>query len=282
MTNDAVEAVRPLIEARGHSLEVHLPDPPPPLVGDATRLCQVLVNLLSNAAKYTPDGGRIRIGVEVEEDKLVLRVSDTGIGIPAGLLPRMFDLFRQGDRSLDRQEGGLGIGLTLVRRLVELHGGSVVAASAGEGQGSELTVRLPLSAGAAPLEEPPAPAPPAPAAARRVLVVDDNRDGGETLAVILRFWGHEVRVCEDGPGALAEAADFRPEVVLLDIGLPGMDGYEVARRLRERFGPGAMRLIALTGYGNDTDRRRSLEVGFDEHLTKPAELGELRRLLGSV
>ncbi len=263
----AVETVRPLIDARGHSLMVRVDAEPPRLDADPTRLEQVVANLLNNAAKYTGERGHITVRAGREGGEAVVRVRDTGAGIPADVLPHVFDLFRQADRTLDRSEGGLGIGLTLVKRLAELHGGRVEAHSDGPGRGSEFVVRLPLSAGPAPPAPPPAPRP-APAA-RRVLVVDDNADAADTLAALLHGRGHAVRVARDGDAALLAAREFGPEVVLLDIGLPGMDGYAVARALRAAPGGGGLRLVALTGYGRDEDRRRSSEAGFDEHLVKP-------------
>jgi CheY-like chemotaxis protein len=276
----AVETSRPLVEARRHELTLHGPAGPVWLVADAARLEQVLANLLNNAAKYTEEGGRIGLEVALEDREVVIRVRDTGIGIPAEMLPRVFDLFVQADRSLDRSQGGLGIGLTLVKSLVELHGGRVEARSGGPGQGSEFTVRLPLGA------ENPEEAP-APAAERagsngrplRVLVVDDNVDAAASLALLLEAYGHAVQTAHDGRAALALAADFVPQVVLLDIGLPGLDGYAVARQLRRQPGLEGAMLVALTGYGQEEDRRRSREAGLDRHLVKPVDPAELERLL---
>jgi two-component system CheB/CheR fusion protein len=278
----AVEESRPLIDARGHRLRVTLPPQPVWLVGDATRLVQVLANLLNNAAKYTEEGRDIGLMVEHGQGEAVVRVRDTGLGIPADLLPRVFDLFTQGDRSLARSEGGLGVGLTVVRSLVEMHGGSVSAHSDGPGTGSEFVVRLPaLRVKAASPEDDGeaqrAAAPPSPS--RRVLVVDDNHDTADSLAVLLKVGGHQVRTAHDGPAALEEAASFRPEVVLLDIGLPRMDGYEVARRLREEVGLRGALLVAVTGYGQEEDRRRAEEAGFQVHLVKPADPGAVQALL---
>ena len=230
----AIEGARPLIDARRHRLEVNLPEAPVPVEADPVRLAQVLWNLLNNAAKYTPDGGRITLEVE-RSDGAVVRIRDTGMGIAPEMLPKVYDLFTQMERTLDRSEGGLGIGLTLVRRLTEMHGGTVAATSEGLGQGSEFVVRLP----ALPDEAPPAgstrPAPAercvAPAAGRRILVVDDNRDSAESLAMLLRLYGNDVRTVQDGRLALEVAAAYHPSVVLLDIGLPGLDGLEVCRRL---------------------------------------------------
>ncbi|HEY1376607.1 MAG TPA: response regulator, partial [Gemmataceae bacterium] len=237
--------------------------------------------LLNNAAKYTEAGGRIRLAVSRQGDEAVISVADTGIGIPPDVLPHIFDLFTQDARGLDRAEGGLGIGLTLVRRLVEMHGGTIRAMSAGPGRGSEFIVRLP----ALPFQPgepaaPPAAADKVPAAApRRVLIVDDNVDSAESLALLLGIGGHNVRTAADGPAALAAARDHRPDIVLLDIGLPRMDGYEVARRLRGEPDLPPVTLIAMTGYGQDEDRRKARDAGFDHHLVKPVDPEELARLL---
>jgi PAS domain S-box-containing protein len=332
----AVETTRPIIEARNHQLTVDCPPEPLWLEVDPVRLEQVLTNLLNNAAKYTDPGGKIWLSVEVEGDGLrvegqqgpepstlnpqpstaVIRVRDTGIGIPADLLPRVFDLFTQARDRLDPAQGGLGLGLTLVRSLVQMHGGSVAAWSEGAGKGSEFTVRLPAGKGTgqkgkgerrkakgerrkakgkspstSPFAFPPSPS-------RRVLVVDDNLDAAETLAEMLELWGHEVRVAHDGPAALKAVVSYEPEVVLLDIGLPGMDGYEVAQQLRKDEGgrrkdegepihPSSFRLrplllVALTGYGQEEDRRRSREAGFDRHLTKPVDPAAIQEMLNNI
>jgi signal transduction histidine kinase/CheY-like chemotaxis protein len=276
----AVDSTRPLSEARRHTVEVNVPPGPLRVLADATRVEQVLANLLNNAAKYTEEGGHISLTAAAEGEEAVIRVRDNGIGIAPDMLPRVFDLFMQAHSTLDRALGGLGIGLTLVRRLVELHGGTIEAHSEGPGKGSEFVVRLPL------LERPgpgPAPEPAAPAAARaspqRVLVVDDNRDAAESLALMLRLDGHEVRVAHDGPAALEAAHAFGPEVVLLDIGLPRMSGHEVAARLLQQPHGGRRLLVAMTGYGQDEDRRRSRDAGFDHHLVKPVDPQTLRDLL---
>jgi PAS domain S-box-containing protein len=278
-----LEAARPFIRARGHQLDVVPLAEPLVVDGDLTRLTQVLVNLLNNAARFTPHGGRIQVLAERDGTEVVLRVRDTGMGIPAELLPQVFDLFLQGDQTLDRAAGGLGIGLTLVRRLVELHGGTVTAASEGPGRGSEFLVRLPLvQREPTPEREHPAFAPTADALVRRVLVVDDNRDSAESMALLLRLVGHEVRVAFDGPDALEAAARFRPDLVLLDIGLPGMTGYDVARRLRSSTAARGVVLVAMTGYGQEEDRGESRRAGFDMHLTKPVELEDLRKALDAA
>jgi len=276
----AMETTRPLIESRGHELTISLPPAPVALDADPARLAQVVANLLSNAAKYTPPGGRIWLTAEAAGDEVVIRVRDTGAGLAPELVPNVFDLFVQGDTSLARTRGGLGIGLTIVRRLVELHGGRVEARSPGVGQGSEFIVRLRALPTAAPA---PRAAPAASHDGARplgVLVVEDNEDAAEGLAMILRLWGHDVHVAYDAAAALEAAERHTPDVVLSDLGLPGMSGYELAQRLRERPGFGRAVLIALSGYGRDEDRRRAVEAGFDHHLVKPPDLDALARLLG--
>jgi signal transduction histidine kinase/CheY-like chemotaxis protein len=279
----AVETSRPLIDARRQQLEVSFPPSPVRLEADPTRMAQVLANLLNNASKYTDEGGKLWLAAGREGNEVVFRVRDTGMGIPAELLPRVFDLFAQGDRSLARSEGGLGIGLTLVRGLVELHGGRVEAFSAGLGNGSEFVVRLPVPAGPALLSNGREEAQRVERqAGKRILVVDDNVDAAESLALLLRLAGHEVWTTHDGPAALGLARELRPEVVLLDIGLPGMDGYEVARRLRQEPGLSGALLVAVSGYGQAEDRRRSREAGFDEHVVKPADPTEVGRILAGA
>ncbi len=279
----AVETSRPLVDARRHELTVTLSPEPVLIEGDATRLAQVLSNLLNNAAKYSGEGARILLTAERRGNEAVVSVRDTGIGIPADLLPQVFDLFTQGDRSLARSEGGLGIGLTLVKTLVEMHGGRVEAKSDGPGEGSEFIVHLPVlerrrSRNADPETNHSRPH----VDSRRILVVDDNVDAAESLALLLQMEGHEVRTMHDGPSALDTAASFRPEVIFLDIGLPRMDGYEVARRLRGQVGLKQTVLVALTGYGQDEDRRRAETAGFNAHLIKPADPAELHELLATV
>jgi PAS domain S-box-containing protein len=278
----AVETARPAIDARGHELTVSLPTERIWVRGDLVRLAQIFANLLGNAAKYTEGTGRITLTAECENVRVAIRIRDTGIGIAPELLPRIFDLFVQGDRSVARSQGGLGIGLTLVRRLVELHGGTIRAESAGPGRGSEFIVRLPVCDAAVPVKDAPdngmtqkRPQ----ERGQRVLVVDDNVDAAESLAMVLRLSGHEVRTAYNGPAALAEARIATPDVVLLDIGLPGMDGFDVARQIREDRGLNHLRIVAVTGYGQDEDRRRTQEAGFDFHLTKPVDPVQLDRLL---
>ncbi len=272
----AVETARPLIDAKGHRLSVTRPDGPVLVEGDPVRLAQVVGNLLNDAAKYTPDGGDIAVSLAAEGAEVVVRVRDNGSGIPADVLPHVFDLFTQAERTIDRSQGGLGIGLTVVRSLVEMHGGSAEAHSEGPGRGSEFVIRLPShrpsSLVPGPSRETGGEGPGTGDKGQiRVLVVDDNVDAAESLATLLQLSGHEVRAVYDGPGALAAARAFRPGAVVLDVGLPGMDGYEVARRLRREPGGAEMLLIALTGYGQDDDRRRSEQAGFDHHLVKPAD-----------
>ncbi len=278
----AAETARPLMDRHRHELTVTVPPQPVWVYADAARLEQVVVNLLTNAAKYTDDGGRVWLSVEREGDEAVMRVRDTGVGIGPELLPRVFELFTQAERSLDRAQGGLGIGLALVQRLVELHGGRVEAYSV-LGQGSEFVVRLPVVPTLAP-QPPSAPATTTEAneSSLRILVVDDNVDSAESLAMLLEMSRHQVRTAHDGPAALVAALDFRPNVVLLDIGLPIMDGYEVARRMRGQPTLGTVLLIAMTGYGQESDRQLSREAGFDHHLVKPVDFGKLQQILATV
>jgi PAS domain S-box-containing protein len=276
----AVEAARPLIDSRKHRLDVDLAPTAISINGDMTRVIQVVVNLLNNAAKYTPEGGRVRVAVETDDHDALIRVKDNGIGIPAHMIEHVFDLFAQGERSLARTEGGLGIGLTLGRRIVALHGGSIKAYSAGATEGSEFVVRLPLlPAYAANLPPLPDRRPDAPVTKRSIVVVDDNPDAADSMAMLLRTQGHDVRVQRDGKAALEDLTTQMPDVVLLDIGLPGMNGYEVARRLREQPGGEAVRIYALTGYGQEDDRRRSMQAGFDGHLVKPVIPSDLFALV---
>lgn len=267
----AVETSRPLIDASGHRLEVTLPPSPLFVEGDPSRLVQVFGNLLNNAAKFTPPGGQIALRAQQQAGEVVVRVRDNGAGIPPEMLAQVFELFTQVNQALDRTTGGLGVGLTLVRRLVELHHGSVQAISEGLEMGSEFVVRLPLHAAAQNADKPdemvcrPAPV----RASHRVLVVDDNEDAVRTLSLLLSAERHAVEVAFNGPDALQAAHVFRPDVVLLDIGLPGLDGYELARRLRASEVTKHVMLIALTGYGQPEDRRRAHQAGFDHFLVKP-------------
>jgi signal transduction histidine kinase/integral membrane sensor domain MASE1/CheY-like chemotaxis protein len=279
----AADGLRNLFEERGHQLSVTLPESPVVLYVDPFRMEQVLANLLANAAKYTPSGGTISLTVEREGSEAVVKVRDNGIGIPPEMLERVFDLFVQADRLPDSVHQGLGLGLTLVRRLVDLHEGRVVARSAGRGQGSEFEVRVPLSAVPVARTAPAAPpAAPRPARdGRRILVVDDNTDSAESLAMVLRLGGHDVRTAPDGPSAFEAVRSFSPEVILLDIALPGMSGYDVARTLRSAGGARPF-LIALTGYGQEQDKRRAQEAGFDLHFAKPVDLERLDRALSAL
>jgi PAS domain S-box-containing protein len=278
----AVEATRPLLDAAGHELHVSVPSQPIPLHADPARLAQVFGNLLSNSSKYTNPGGRIWLTAERLGDQVVVTIKDTGIGIPPEKLHSIFDMFMQVDRSLVRSQSGLGIGLTLVKRLVEMHGGSVEARSDGEGKGSEFVVRLPV------LPPATAEAGPEPAAAaeashtRRILVVDDNKDSAQSLAMLLKIAGNETFTAHDGNEAMAAAERHRPQVVLLDIGLPMLSGHDVCRRIREKAWGKHVVLIAVTGWGQDDDRRKAQDAGFDHHLVKPVDHAALLQLLGSL
>ncbi len=286
----AVEVSRPLLDGAGVELDVDLPAAPVWLKADPTRLAQVLANLLNNSAHYTPEGGQVRIAAEVAGDEVAVRVTDTGAGIAPDRLERIFDLFEQGGGGRPGGMSGLGIGLTLVKSLTELHGGRVEAYSAGVGQGSELTVTLPVlraaEAGAGATATADGGEGAADAAdghsTLRVLVVDDNRDAADSLRELLDLLGHECHAVFGGAAALEAGAEMRPDVVLLDLGMPGMDGLETARRLRrEPWGAGLV-LIALTGWGQEQDRRRTHEAGFDHHLVKPTDLRQLERLLAET
>jgi PAS domain S-box-containing protein len=280
--HSALETTRPLIERQGHEFAVRLPEDPLPLDVDPTRVAQVFANLLNNATKYTPRGGRLQLTADIEAGWLVVRVADNGVGIPPDMLPRVFDLFTQVGGSIDNSQGGLGIGLTLVRALVELHQGQVVAESAGAGLGTTMTVRLPL-ASLEPEAAEPEPHAPHSAGRLKILVVDDNVDAATSLAMLLELEGHVTSVAHSGLGALTAVNDFRPDAVFLDIGLPDISGYEVARRLRAA--PAAertARLIALTGWGSEEDRRQALAAGFDSHLIKPVDPMELGAALSEL
>jgi PAS domain S-box-containing protein len=281
--NTAVESSMPLVSAAGHTLVLNIPDEDLELAADPIRIGQVVSNLLNNAAKYTTGAGRIELAAQRSGPDVLISVADTGIGIPPDALSQVFEMFTQVGRDRDRSQGGLGIGLALVRRLVELHGGSVAAQSAGAGKGSVFTVRLPLaSRSAAEVPDSPAAAQPLPASQLRVLVVDDNVDAAESLAALLDMAGHATRIAHDGDQALAAAHEFRPEVVFLDIGMPGKDGYEVARALRGKAETRQAVLVALTGWGATDDRARSRSAGFDHHLTKPAGMAAVEGLLSKM
>jgi PAS domain S-box-containing protein len=291
IVDHAIEALRPILAERGHELTVTLPQTPLHLEADPTRIEQILDKLLSNAIKYTEPSGRIELSAAREGHDVLIRVQDTGMGIEPAMLPRIFEMFVQGEPSQGGGSSGLGIGLGLVKSLVELHGGSIEARSEGPGSGSEFVVRLPASSSTASPAAFPAPAAPKPLASldaqvslprRRILVVDDNVDAATSLAKLLTiFYGQDVRVAHDGPSGIETARDFRPDLALLDIGLPGMDGYELARRLRGYPETRGALIVALTGWGQEADRRRSAEAGFDHHLVKPVDLETLRGLIGA-
>lgn len=277
----AVETVKPLIDSRHHQLTVDLGSEPLNLEADPVRLAQVVVNLLTNAAKYTDSNGRLAITAIKEGQTIVLRISDNGIGIAPEVLPKIFDLFVQADHRTSKAEGGLGIGLTLVKDLVRMHNGTVTASSEGLGRGTTMEVRLPVQAG---LKPPATSASPASASdekpvSHKLLVVDDNRDGAITLATLLRLEGHDVRVAYSGEEALRIIGEYRPSMVFLDLGMPVIDGYELARRIRQRPELADVVLTALTGWGQEQDRLRTTEAGFDYHFTKPMELSVLRELI---
>jgi signal transduction histidine kinase/ActR/RegA family two-component response regulator len=285
IVNRAIETNRPLIDAKRHELVVELPDEPIHVDGDITRLTQVLGNLLHNAGKYTEDGGQIRVSVAGKHPEAVIRVTDTGVGIPSDMLVKVFDLFTQVERPLNRKQGGLGVGLAMVRRLVEMHGGTVEARSDGIGRGTEMVVRLPLHVEGdrnrhrkrrakedAPLQT----------IGRRILVVDDNRDAADSIALLLEVAGHVVRTAYDGPDALNVASVFKPEVVILDLGLPSMDGFEIAREIEGQAWGKDVALVALTGWGQQEDYRRTTDAGFDAHLVKPVAPEELLKILAHV
>jgi two-component system CheB/CheR fusion protein len=277
VVRSALETSRHAIDEGRHHLRVLVPDEPLFVDGDLTRLAQALENLLSNAAKYTPPGGHIEVAARADGGQAILTVTDDGVGIPPSMLSRVFDMFTQVEAP-ERSSGGLGIGLTLVKRLVEMHGGTVAAHSDGLGRGSRFELRLPL---APPRGEPlhreerlqPMPSP------RRILVVDDNRDAADSLVMLLQGNGHEVQTAYDGEEALRSAAAMRPDIILMDLGLPGLSGYDVARRLRAQPWGNGMMLVALTGWGQEEDRRRSREVGFDLHMVKPLDLEALHEAL---
>jgi PAS domain S-box-containing protein len=280
---EAVETSRPHLEADRHELTFTEPPQAVWLDADRTRLAQAFANLLNNAAKYTEPGGRVWLSADRQGSDAVVSVRDNGVGIPAEMLSRIFELFAQVDRSLERAQGGLGIGLTLVKRLIEMHGGSVSAHSDGPGKGSEFVVRLPLV-----LDPPPPRAEgleserASSVASLRILIVDDNEDAARSLGVLLRIMGNEIRTAHDGLEAVSVAEEFRPDVAVMDIGLPRLSGYEAARKIRGQPWGAGMTLIAVTGWGQEGDRQRSKEAGFDHHMVKPVNLPELMRLLTSL
>jgi PAS domain S-box-containing protein len=278
----AIETARPIIDAKKHVLSIEMPETPVQIVADRLRLAQILSNLLTNAAKYTDPGGEIRLRLECTPRNVILAVKDSGIGIPAAAISDVFEMFSQVKSTRDRSEGGLGIGLALSKGLVELHGGRIEARSAGDGQGSEFTVTLPRR------EPQPAAAPdltPAhklPQMGRRILIADDNRDAAESLAMLLEMDGHEVRIVHDGRAAVSALAEFKPQVALLDIGMPILDGYEVARIARQNSPKETLTLIALTGWGQERDRAHALEAGFNHHFAKPVDPDQISEILRSL
>jgi PAS domain S-box-containing protein len=281
VVRNAVETSEPLVQAARHTLTMDLPGEPLWLQGDPVRLAQILANLLNNAARYTDDGGTIVVRARREGEQAVISVRDNGIGIAPDVMPRMFEMFSRGHRETGRHQGGLGIGLALSRRLAQMHNGSLDAVSDGPGRGSEFTVRLPLAA-PAPTSEAVPDTTESRLAKTRVLVVDDNHDAGDSLGQVLDMLGAEVRVARDGAEGIEAFAAHRPSVVLLDIGMPGLNGYDVAREIRTRFPEHPATLVALTGWGQEDDRRRAREAGFDHHLVKPAEIDALQKLLSSI
>ena len=287
VVQSAVETSRPVIEEAGHTLTLSLPPEPVSLDADLTRLAQVFSNLLNNSAKYTEPGGRISLTVHVNGKEVAVKVRDNGLGIPAEALPRLFQIFSQVERHMERAQGGLGIGLTLVKRIAEMHGGTVEARSAGPGKGSEFTVRLPVlsyelcpqrtaAGNSAEVDDRNATT-----ARQRILIVDDNRDSATTLGMMLKLMGNETQTAHDGLAAVEAAEQFRPDLILLDIGLPKLNGYDACRRIRQQTWAKHIVIVALTGWGQEEDRRRSQEAGFDHHLVKPVEMADLQMLLGA-
>jgi signal transduction histidine kinase len=276
-----LEPVRPFIESRRQTLAVSVPPAPVWISGDFVRLGQIITNLVNNAAKFTPEGGHIRVDATADRGQAVIVVRDTGVGIEPQLLPRIFEMFVQGERSLDRSEGGMGIGLTLARQLVELHQGRIEAYSDGPGKGTVFTVSLPCINPVAKAGAAPALSETEPIRHRRVLVVDDNADAAESLAMLLQISGHETRVVTEAVKVVSASAEFMPHVAVLDIGLPGISGYDLARQLRQQADSAQLVLIALTGYGQKQDRERAAAAGFDYHFVKPVDPGELETAIGT-
>jgi CheY-like chemotaxis protein len=278
IAKQAVEALQYVVNQRSHELVVQLPGEPLYLDADPIRILQIIENLINNACKYTDPGGRIVLAIERQDRDIVLSVADSGIGIEPELLPRVFDLFTQSPQSLDRSQGGLGIGLTLVKTLTQMHGGSVTASSDGKGKGSTFVVRLPIGE-PQPAEGTPE-AQPVVGSRRRILLVDDNIGAARMLSILLtRLHSHVVEVAHDGHTALDKVNEFRPDVILLDIGLPGLDGYQVGRQIRENAEFDHVLLVALTGYGQAEDRRKSASIGFDAHIVKPPSMDDIHRIL---
>jgi CheY-like chemotaxis protein len=286
IVESAIETARPAIDQARHELSVEVPDEKLEMEGDPNRLSQILSNLLGNAAKFTPDGGHIRLTLEKHEDEVLLAVRDSGIGIPAAMQDKIFDMFAQASHPLDRAATGLGMGLTLAKTLVEMHGGTIDVHSEGAGKGSEFRVRLPLASGpvdGTPPDEVPVCAEAGPGVAglarRRVLIVDDNLDAAQMLHMLVEGLGGDVRTAPDGAQAVMIAADFRPEIVLMDLGMPRMNGYDAAGYIRRQSWGKDMMLVALTGWGQEKDHQRIMQAGFDRHLVKPAKPEQLRELL---
>jgi CheY-like chemotaxis protein len=282
VVDQAVETVRAQYKSMNHELTVSLPQQPVQLDADPARLAQIIGNLLNNASKFTDRGGRVWLDAATEDGLAIIRVRDTGIGIAAEQLPRLFDMFTQVETSLERSRDGLGIGLTLVKTLVEMHGGTVEARSEGLGCGSEFIVRLPLATVASVAVSSAAAGKPRSAVSRRILIVDDSQDGAESLAMLLELAGHQTHQAHDGVSALEAAGRIRPDVVLLDIGLPRMNGYEVCRRIRKESWGQDLVLVALTGWGQAEDREQSREAGFDAHMVKPVDHDALEGFLASL
>jgi CheY-like chemotaxis protein/two-component sensor histidine kinase len=284
LLNQAIDAAHPWSDRKQHTVELDAPDDSIEVEGDAVRLVQVFTNMLSNACKYTDPGGRIGVRVARDGDAAIVEIRDSGVGIPHDKLDSIFEMFARLD-SAGRSEGGLGIGLTLSRRLVEMHGGTMIAASEGPGRGSQFTVRLPAIHAARPEHSSQLVATDGlqgASRARRVLIVDDNVDAAESLAILLSAEGHVIQTAYDGKAALREVATFRPEVLLLDLGLPDIDGTDVCKAIRTEPGGQQLLVIALSGWGQERDKRRTAEAGFDAHLTKPADLGELTTLIAQL
>ena len=279
VVQSAVETARPQIEANGHKLTVTLPPHPVYLDGDLTRLAQVFWNLLNNSAKYTEPGGSISLSAEADGEVAVVTVRDNGIGIPEESIPGLFEIFSQVDRNLERAQGGLGIGLALVKGLTEAHGGTVEVRSDGVGRGCTFVVRLPVAHGTVAEEDTQSNGVPPPGPKRRVLVVDDNRDGAASLAMLLTVMGNDTRTAHDGIEGVEQAEAFRPDLIVLDIGLPRLNGYDACRRIREQPWARDTLIVAATGWGQDDDRRRSKAAGFDHHLVKPVDAAEIMRLM---
>ncbi|OYW83189.1 MAG: hybrid sensor histidine kinase/response regulator [Asticcacaulis sp. 32-58-5] len=277
----ALETSRPAIDAGGHEFSLDMPDEAIPVYGDLTRLAQVVSNLLNNAAKYTPDGGKIRLSLSRDGDEARISVADTGLGIEKDMLPKVFELFTQVERNLNLSQGGLGIGLALAHRLVQMHGGGITADSAGENQGSTFTVHLPVTETDSPVADDAEPQT-TNGQVLDVLVVDDNRESAQTTSWMLELIGHQARMVHDGKDAIALAQAAPPDVILLDIGMPGMNGYEVCRELRKHSALKDTVIIAQTGWGQERDRKTAFEAGFDHHVTKPVSLDRFTQLLGEI